>query len=119
MYSIRDCEKMNRLIHVRLRAKMATDSYFSYIADDHSRIMMTNAYNASESLGLGDWFRTWEPEPDRGYMFSSHPNIGKLSAALESDGHSGASFGWVCRNLQSYYRDPVAFARLWVSKKEC
>jgi hypothetical protein len=105
---------MNGCVYVFMLVNMAD---FSYITDKHSRTMLKNAYAASESLRLSDWFRTWEPEPNLGYMFSSHLNIGLLSAALESDGHSGASFGWVCRALQSYYRDPAGFEKAWLVSK--
>jgi hypothetical protein len=90
-----------------------SDCDFSFIRDSHSRTMIRNGYNASTILELGDWFRTWNPEADKGYMFSSHPNIGKLLTAVEGDGHSGASFAWLCRNLQAYYRDPVAYELSW------
>ena len=91
---------------------------FDYITDDHSRQMIYNGYKASERLELSDWFKTWEPEADKGYMFSDHPNIWKLGQATEADGHSGSSFAWMCRNLQAFYKDPVKFKAMWTRKNE-
>ena len=91
---------------------------FDYITDDHSRQMIYNGYLAAERLELGNWFKTWEPEADRGYMFSGNPNIGKLIGATEADGHSGSSFGWMCRNLQAFYKDPVKYKEMWNRKRE-
>jgi hypothetical protein len=88
---------------------------FDYIADAHSRSMILNGYLAAQRLELGDWFKTWEPEANRGFMFSRHPNIDKFIREIDSDGHSGCSFAWVCRNLQAYYNDPVKFKEGWVS----
>jgi hypothetical protein len=91
---------------------------FDYITDDHSRQMIYNGYMASERLELGDWFKTWEPEANKGYIFTNHPNIEKLLNATESDGHSGASFAWMCRNLQAFYKDPVNFKANWTRNNE-
>ncbi len=94
---------------------MASIPNFAFITDRHSRTMVMNGYLAAENLGLSEWFRTCDPG-DGGYMFSLDPNVGALSAAVESDGHSGASFGWMCRQLQAYYTDPVAYERAWVAR---
>lgn len=75
--------------------------------------MIRNGYAAAEELQLADWFRTWTPDAGKGYMWSSHANIGRLSMATEADGHSGASFAWMCRQLQFFYKDPASFQRAW------
>lgn len=86
---------------------------FEYIKSEHSRTMLTNAYNAAQKLELGDFFKNINPPENCGYMFWDDPRIGRLSRELDSDGHSGCSFAWVCRNLQAYYQDPDGFKNLF------
>tara|TARA_B100001059_G_C17794289_1_gene562087 strand:- start:384 stop:689 length:306 start_codon:yes stop_codon:yes gene_type:complete len=51
-------------------------------------------------LGLWEWFRNEEPPKDKGYMYWIHPNINKISAGLEDNQHSGATFGYAMRCMQ-------------------
>jgi hypothetical protein len=67
--------------------------------------MLTNGYNAAVKLGLTDFFKSTDPPNDKGYMFWSDNRVMLLGKELESDGHSGSSFAWVCRNLQMYFRN--------------
>jgi len=86
---------------------------FQYIKCEHSRRMLSNAYYASQKLELGDFFKNTSPPKDTGYMFWDDPRIGRFGKELDSDGHSGCSFAWVCRSLQAYYQDPVGFENLY------
>lgn len=86
---------------------------FEYISDEHSRRMLTNGYNAAIKLEMQDFFKNESPPDGYGYMFWNNDQLRKLSQFLESDGHSGSSFAWVCRNLQAYFQDPVKFSSLW------
>jgi hypothetical protein len=43
-------------------------------------------------LGLWNWFKDECSSGGEGYMFWSHPNIQKISAHLENNDHSGATF---------------------------
>ena len=52
-------------------------------------------------LGLWDWFKTENPPGDSGYIFWSHPNVNKISTGLEDNQHSGATFGYCMRQMQS------------------
>ena len=79
---------------------------FDYIKDNHSRSMLINAYNAAKKLEMLDFFKQENPPDNTGYMFWSDPRLGKFGNELESDGHSGSSFAWVCRSLQFFMRDP-------------
>ena len=45
-----------------------------------------------------NWFINFEPDPNDGYMWSSHPNLNKIDKLVDSDGHSGASFS-ICLRL--------------------
>ena len=46
---------------------------------------------------LKSWFLSWEPDKQTGYMYARDPNLERLSALVDSDGHSGASFAVCCR----------------------
>ena len=89
------------------------DGDFSYIKDIHSRTMITNAYNAAKKLEILEFFKNDNPPENTGYMFWSDPTLHKFSRELDSDGHSGASFAWTCRNLQAYLKDPQAHKNLF------
>ena len=59
-----------------------------------------DGYNAVEQLGLWSWLSTYEPAPDRGFMFTSHPNLDRITNALVDNPHSGASWACMMRSLQ-------------------
>jgi len=90
---------------------------FEYINCVHTRNMVRNAYEAAERLNLRDFFANINPPDNTGYMFWNDPRLLSFGRELESDGHSGASFAYVCRNLQSYYRDPDAHKNLHKKSK--
>jgi len=48
---------------------------------------------------LKDWMIKWEPEKDKGYLWSNSIEVETLSKLVEpyGDGHSGASFAVCCR----------------------
>ena len=77
---------------------------FEFIRDPHSRSMIQNGYRTISQLELWDWLRNYEPEPGRGFMFSSSPNVDRIMHHMESQpdapGHSGSSFGYTMRNLE-------------------
>ena len=52
-------------------------------------------------LGLWDWFQTENPPGDSGYMFWGHPNVNKISNGLADNQHSGATFGYCMRQMQT------------------
>ena len=53
------------------------------------------------TLELWDWFRTESPPHDTGYSWWGHPNINKISQALPDNPHSGATFSFCMRVMQS------------------
>ena len=55
-------------------------------------------------LGLWDWFKNEEPPENSGYMYWGHSNIHKISSGLENNNHSGATFGYCMRQMQSIAR---------------
>jgi hypothetical protein len=89
------------------------NNMFNYITDKHSQKMLVNGYNAVIKLGLVNFFTEIDPPKDKGYMFWEDDRIRKFGMELESDGHSGSSFAWVCRNLQLYFKDHDEHKRLY------
>ena len=51
-------------------------------------------------LKLWDWFKNYSPEKGKGFMWSSHPNISKISNALPQNNHSGATFAYAMRQME-------------------
>lgn len=52
-------------------------------------------------LELWDWFKNESPPVDKGYSWWDHPNINKISDGLTDNSHSGATFGYCMRCMQS------------------
>jgi hypothetical protein len=48
------------------------------------------------------FIRTYEPEPNKGFMFSDHPVIKRITdkVCVGYPGHSGSSMGWTMRFIQ-------------------
>ena len=77
---------------------MTEQSIFDY-TDNHSRVMLENAYQAISLTEMWDYMK----KNTESYMFSSDKEIGIISkkmGELGYDGHSGASFGMTMRNMQ-------------------
>ena len=53
------------------------------------------------------WFINFEPDANDGYMWTSHPNIDKISKLVDSDGHSGASFAICCRETKKFLMNEI------------
>ena len=84
---------------------------FSFIPDDNEREMLSDAFNAVESV-IGGW-ETFIPEPEAGsgFMFSrvSPESIrAQIDAAImaspSGNNHSGSSYGWTMRQMQGIAR---------------
>jgi hypothetical protein len=71
---------------------------FAYLVED--------AYNATTTAGAWDFFRNERPPAETGYMFWAHPTQKLVEKEMKCmDQHSGASYGWTMRTLQSIARD--------------
>jgi len=53
------------------------------------------------------WFINFEPDANDGYMWTSHPNIDKISELVDSDGHSGASFAVCLRETKKFLMNEI------------
>ena len=76
---------------------------FSFIKDDETRQMLSFTYQAVNNTNSWEFMKTFEPDPDDGFMFSTHPQLSKISwecEKLDWDGHSGSSWGFSLRHMQ-------------------
>ena len=94
---------------------------FSFINDKMSKTMAEDTYKAvSKTEGGWEFLKTYTPEEGKGFMFSSHEMLDRISANMElHDQHSGSSYAWCMRQVEciakkgwSSYVDP------WLTKKE-
>jgi hypothetical protein len=79
--------------------------------------MLKNMYDAITAHTLWDWLENFTPEKDKGFMWSSSPEIGRIGSSpiVEADGHSGASFAFCMRHMEviakkgwiTYYREQI------------
>ena len=60
---------------------------------------------AITECNLWDWLKTFTPDSDRGFMFTRHANIDKITSKSKYDGHSGASFAWTMRHMESVAKE--------------
>jgi len=63
--------------------------------------MLQDAHDAISQCELWDWLGTYTPHANEGFMFSTHPNLDKIQAAMKYTGHSGSSWGWTMRTMQA------------------
>lgn len=63
--------------------------------------MIRDAYDAVTKTEMWEWLASYTPDEGKGFMFSDHPNLRKINAQMEFDGHSGASYGWCMRLMES------------------
>ena len=64
------------------------------------RPSLLNMANAITELNLWNWMKEYNPEKGCGFMYSNHPNIYKIGGKVDSDGHSGATFGYSMRCME-------------------
>ena len=64
------------------------------------RELLTDAHQAITACDLWDWMKTYTPDKYKGFVFSTHPNIDRINAAMKYTGHSGTSYGWTMRTME-------------------
>lgn len=73
---------------------------------EHEKKILTDAYAAvSTTPGGWDFLKTFVPASTEGFMFSRHPILTSISQNMSYDGHSGASYGWVMRNMEAIAKE--------------
>lgn len=63
--------------------------------------MLKDAYQAITACDLWDWVKTFSPEDGKGFMFTRHPNLDRIEKEMKFGGHSGASWAWTMRTMES------------------
>jgi len=74
---------------------------FSFIKDNMFKKAVENAFKYINDNNLWEFFKTYEPDADKGFLFSRNETLDKLSKVLYNDGHSGTSFAITMRNMQA------------------
>ena len=69
--------------------------------------MLKNMYDAITELDLWGWLKTFIPDANDGFMWTPSPEIGKIGRhpKVDSDGHSGASFVWCIRHMDTIAKE--------------
>ena len=73
--------------------------------DEWSRPYFQSAHQAISRCELWNWLHNFEPEEDKGFMFTRDvPELKRLNNELQKDpvngGHSGASYAITMRNME-------------------
>jgi len=90
---------------------------FDYIKCKSSREMIENAYRAVNQLELWSFMK----KDCESYMMTNTPEIWRITdkmAELGYDGHSGFSFGWTMRQIQSIAKHgEKKFMEFWIKNE--
>lgn len=73
---------------------------YTNLFDAHEAMMLQDADSAITECNLWDWLRGYTPEEGKGFMFSQHPNLNKIDAAMKFRGHSSSSHAWTMRQME-------------------
>lgn len=71
------------------------------VYDTDFRKCLLNMANAITKLELWDWLVNFKPDKDKGFMFSSNENLNLIEGEVSGDGHSGATFAYCMRCMES------------------
>jgi transcription antitermination factor NusG len=78
------------------------DGKFEYVKDSHIQSMLQNAYAAIQISEAWNFIR--KDPGSTGFMYSKDPMVYKIMKNMEKCkpevGHSGASFGYIMREMQ-------------------
>lgn len=91
---------------------------FTILYTEEESKMLQIAFDAITKHELWEWLAKFTPHASEGFMFTSHPNLDTLSKAMESSSHSGSSWAWTLRIMQSIARSGSweAYVKLIESK---
>ena len=82
--------------------------------DSHFQKCINNMVNfIKNNPHIHEWIVSFEPEEEKGFMWSEHEYINEISKGVEQDGHSGCSFALCLRSAKKQLKNiPV-----WVPNK--
>jgi len=97
-------ESNNTNININMPHTYYGNGTFEF-ADEYSREYLISAHKIITRCELWNWLRNFNPEPNRGFMFTQGvPELERLNEELFKDpvssGHSGASYGITMRNME-------------------
>jgi hypothetical protein len=70
----------------------------------HEKTMLDDAYKAVSITKMWNYIRNKDFN-ENGFMFCTDDELSKISAAMAYQGHSGASFAWVMRQMEYIAKD--------------
>jgi hypothetical protein len=80
------------------------DGSFEFVNDKHYRTYLQSAHNAITICELWEWFQRYSPDPNRGFSWSTTPELDKLSEQMRKDpyngNHSGSSYSIIMRDME-------------------
>ncbi len=82
---------------------MSSPGKFNFVEDTFERKVFEETYQIISNIEGGwEFFKEFEPDQYRGFMFSEHPMLTKIINAAEAmgHGHSGASWGMTMRVME-------------------
>jgi len=83
--------------------------------DEHIQRSLTHLKVAIKELELDEWLQGYTPPPGEGFAWTRDPiargHLDRISAAVDADGHSGASFAMCLRYVQKELQGRVPDTR--------
>ena len=75
---------------------------FETVYTPYDAKLLRDAYDAITACDMWDWMKEHNPHWGEGHMFSSHPNLVIIQSAMKyKTYHSGYSWGWTMRTMES------------------
>lgn len=77
---------------------------FDFIKDASTKELLKSAHKAISLCELWDWMRIYQPQQDRGFMWSKTPELDRINKQMWKDEinqyHSGSSYGLIMREME-------------------
>jgi hypothetical protein len=87
---------------------MSSPGKFNFVEDDFERKVFEETFQIISNIDGGwEFFKNFDPHKHKGFMFSEHPILTKISGTAEAHGHghSGASWGMTIRLMERIAKD--------------
>jgi hypothetical protein len=82
--------------------------------------MIQNGYTAVSQTELWSWLKDFEPDADKGFMFTRHENLDRITETMDSlpdsPGHSGSSFSITMRHLHFIAKNGLEKYKIEITK---
>lgn len=69
--------------------------------DAHEAMLLQDAYDAVTKADMWEYLRLPSTPGTDGFMFNADIELAAISAEMVYDGHSGASYAWVMRQMEA------------------